>query len=139
MGTISLGRRFIMENSFEQVNLFKLSSGSIQITYSSTSLTGQPQLSYHDNNINRLFRGEELRLQDTEIGQLITVTLERIPDMGTVTFTLILPHIVGIGPLEIQVPGILTTAHTTIAGPRLGAEKTYSVENLRGTAEWGNI
>jgi hypothetical protein len=36
---------------------------------------------------------------------------------------------------HIQVPGITTTTHTTIAGPVLGPEKTYSQVNLRGTAQ----
>jgi hypothetical protein len=128
-----------MANNFEQANLFELGDYSIQVTYSSTSFTGQPQLSYRDNNINRNFMGEEIRILDTELGQLITVTLETIADLRTVTFTLVLPLVNVIpqsGGTRVQVPGISTTTHTTIAGPGPGAEKTYSTVNLQGTAQF---
>jgi len=126
--------------NFEQANLFELSDYSIQVTYSSTSFTGQPQLSYRDNKINRNFMGEEIQILDTDIlGQLVTVTLETIADLRIVTFTLILP-LVNVMPqsggTRVQVPGILTTTHTTIAGPGPGAEKTYSTVNLQGTAQF---
>jgi hypothetical protein len=125
--------------NFEQANLFEVGDYSIQVTYSSTSFPGQPQLSYRDNNINRNFMGEEIRILDTEIGQLVTVTLETIGDLRIVTFTLILP-LVNVMPqsggTRVRVPGILTTTHTTIAGPGPGAEKTYSTVNLQGTAQF---
>ena len=35
----------------------------------------------------------------------------------------------------IQVPGIKTTTHTSIAGPMLGPQKTYRQGKLRGTAQ----
>ena len=128
-----------MANNFEQANLFELGDYSIQVTYSSTSFTGQRQLSYRDNNINRNFMGEEIRILDTELGQLVTVTLETIADLRTVTFTLVLPLVNVIpqsGGTRVQIPGILTTTHTTIAGPGPGAEKTYSTVNLQGTAQF---
>ena len=128
-----------MANNFEQANLFELGDYSIQVTYSSTSFTGQRQLSYRDNNINRNFMGEEIQILDTDIGQLVTVTLETIADLRIVTFTLILPLVNVIpqsGGTRVQVPGILTTTHTTIAGPGPGAEKTYSTVNLQGTAQF---
>ena len=128
-----------MANNFEQANLFELGDYSIQVTYSSTSFTGQRQLSYRDNDINRNFMGEEIRILDTELGQLVTVTLETIADLRTVTFTLVLPLVNVIpqsGGTRVQMPGILTTTHTTIAGPGPGAEKTYSTVNLQGTAQF---
>ena len=129
-----------MAANFEQANLFELSDYSIQITYSSTSFTSQPQLSYRDNKINRNFMGEEIQILDTDIlGQLITVTLETIADLRSVTFTLILPLVNVIpqsGGTRVHVPGILTTTHTTIAGLGPGAEKTYSTVNLQGTAQF---
>ena len=128
-----------MAANFEQANLFELGDYSIQVTYSSTSFTGQRQLSYRDNNINRNFMGEEIQILDTDIGQLVTVTLETIADLRIVTFTLILPLVNVIpqsGGTRVQMPGILTTTHTTIAGPGPGAEKTYSTVNLQGTAQF---
>lgn len=127
-----------MEN-FTRANLFELSSNSIHVTFSGTSILGGPILSYRDDQFSRSFRGEEIRLQDTELGQLITVTLEAIPDLRTVTFSLVLP-IVTVMPqsagIRIKVPGLTITNPTTIAGPPPGPQKLYSVVNLRGTAQF---
>ncbi|WP_207714036.1 DUF6174 domain-containing protein [Scytonema sp. UIC 10036] len=122
-----------------RANVFELSGASVEVSYSDTSVLGGPRLNYRDNNINRTFIGEEIRVQETELGQLITVTLEAIPDLRTVTFTLILPLVkpsTASERVRIQVPGITTTTQTTIAGPGPGAEKTYTTINLKGTAQF---
>jgi len=132
----------------EQANLFELAyhspvppwpPQSIQLTYSSTSFTGQPQLSYRDHNLQLNFVGEEIYILDTKIGQLITVTLETIADLRIVTFSLILPLVNVMrqsAGIRVSVPGIRTITHTTIAGPGLGAEKTYAIVTLEGTAQF---
>ena len=78
-------------------------------------------------------------MQDTEIGQTITVTLESIPDLRVVTFTLILP-VVSVMPQSsgtyIRVPGILSNRPTTIAGPPPGPQQLYTVVRLRGVAQF---
>jgi hypothetical protein len=128
----------VMANEFQQANLFELSGGDIQITYSASSFQGVPLFSYRDGAIIRQFGGEEIRSIKTELGELLTVTLEQIPDLRTVTFTLILPVVnllPGSGGPYIQVPGITTKSYTTIAGPVIGPEKTYSLVNLKGTAQ----
>ncbi|MBA2658644.1 MAG: hypothetical protein H0U72_03555 [Nitrosospira sp.] len=115
---------------FTQANLFELSRGAIHVTYSSTSILGGPILSYRDNRLSRSFRGDEVRIQDTDIGQLITVTLETIPDLRTVNFSLVLPAVTVMPQsmgTHIRVPGITTTAPTTIAGPPPGPQQLYSV------------
>lgn len=129
----------VQSANFTQANSFELSGGSIVVSYSSTSISGVPLLNYRDNNINRNFSGQEISIQETQLGQLITVTLESIPDLRTVTFTLILP-LVNLSnrseTVRIKVPGITTTSRTTIAGPGTGAEQVYTTVNLRGTAKF---
>jgi hypothetical protein len=124
---------------FTQANLFELSGNSIHITYSSTSILGGPLLSYRDNQLSLSFQGKEIRIQDTEVGQLITVTLESIPDLKTVTFSFILP-IVTVMPqssgTRIKLLGFTTTAPTTIAGPPPGPQNLYTAVTLRGTAQF---
>ena len=124
---------------FTQANLFELSRGAIHVTYSTTSILGGPIFSYRDDRISRSFRGNEVRIQDTEIGQLIIVTLESIPDLQTVTFSLLLP-VVTVLPqsagAHIRVPGITATAPTTIAGPPPRPQLLYILVNLRGTAQF---
>ncbi len=69
---------------FTRANLFELSGDFIQATFSSTSILGGPILSYRDPQRSLSFRGAEIRSQDTELGELITVTLEVIPDLRTI-------------------------------------------------------
>jgi hypothetical protein len=124
---------------FTQANLFELSSSSIHVTYSSTSILGGPLLSYRDSQLSRSFSGKEIRIQDTEVGQLISVTLESIPDLKTVTFSLILPVVTVMqqsSGTRIRVVGLTTTEPTTIAGPPPGPQKLYSAVTLRGTAQF---
>jgi hypothetical protein len=128
-----------MMEGFTRANIFELFGESIQVSYSSTNILGGPILSYRDPQRSLSFRGAEIRSQETELGELITVTLEAIQDLRTVTFTLMLP-IVTVMPQSsgsyIRVPGVTTTNPTTIAGPPPGPEKLYSVVNLQGTAQF---
>jgi hypothetical protein len=122
----------------EQANLFELASRSIQVTFSSTSITGRPLLSYRDHYLQLNFEGEEIDIRDTQIGQLITVTLETIPDLRTVTFTLISPLVNVMrqsGGIRVSVPGIRTITHTPLV-PGPGAEKNYVIVKLEGTAQF---
>jgi len=110
----------------------------VQITYLVSSRTGQLQLDYQDTERNLTFTGEEIRALDTEIGTLITVTLERVPDLRSIYLTLLLPT-VNLGEwkeISFATQAILTTEHTTIGGPQLvkGALQSYRALPLRGTA-----
>jgi hypothetical protein len=129
----------IMAKEFQQANLFELNDADIQVTYTSSSLDGSPLFSYRDANINCQFNGDEIRSVKTEIGEILTVTLEEILDFRTVTFTVILPAVTVLPMLagtRIQVAGITTTTHTAIGGSIPGPQKSYSQVNLKGVAQF---
>lgn len=119
-------------------NLFELTGDDVDVTYSSSGITGQPQLSYRTPDTNLNFMGRDIQTAETALGSEHTVTLEQVSDLKVVTFTLILPP-VHVNQLSagtcISVPGVVTTSHTTIAGPALGPEKTYRLVRLHGTAQ----
>ncbi|HEV7929130.1 MAG TPA: hypothetical protein VGP12_03255 [Nitrosospira sp.] len=118
-------------------NRFGLRGDSINVDYATSTLTGSG-LVYHDDQLDRSFVNEELTIEDTLLGQLITVTLRQIPDFEVVTFTLVLPTITVTAhnaPIDIEVAGITTTHRTTIAGPEPGQQTFYSFVTLVGTAE----
>jgi hypothetical protein len=128
-----------MIKELQTANLFELCGKGIQVTYAMTSITGQPLFSYRDAFINKQFQGDEILLQESRIGQLVTVVLEQVPDLKTVSFTLILPTINKLpssAGTAIEAPGIMATAHTTIAGPGLGPSITYRQVMLSGTAQF---
>jgi hypothetical protein len=118
-------------------NLFSLRGDSINVEYATGTLTGS-SLIYRDDQLDRSFGDDELTVEDTSLGQLITVTLSQIPDLEVVTFTLILPSITVTehnAPLDVEVAGITATHPTTIAGPGPGQQTFYSLVTLIGTAE----
>ena len=120
-------------------NLFELQGKDTQITYSTTSITGIPQLSYQTSSLNLNFSDTDIRTQDTEIGREITVTLEQTPDLQTITLTLFLPTI-NLPPETTENPvetvAIITTTRTSIGGPNLvnGQLQIYDTLALQGIA-----
>ena len=54
-------------------NHYELSNGSLSITYSSTDLLGRPRLSYQDGKQTRNYVGDQIRFEQTALGQLVSV------------------------------------------------------------------
>jgi hypothetical protein len=128
-----------IDNDSDQPNLFELAGEYTRITYSTTSITGQPQFHYQDNQRDLTFTGDDIRLLDTdEIGMLVSVTLEVIPDLHTLTLSVLIPQIDLKGETEslLSTLAILTTHLISIGGPGLveGPLQTYEVVALEGTA-----
>jgi hypothetical protein len=114
-------------------NSFRLMLGKTPASYATTSLIGVPIFNYGDQH----FMGDDLHIVDTEMGQQVTVVLRQVPDLEVVTFTLIVPPVLlaGSKPAEVEIPGVTSTHHTTIAGPPLGQNITYELAMLPGIAE----
>jgi hypothetical protein len=122
-----------------QPNLFLLSSRNILIRYQTTSLQGSPEFHYEDGRVNIDRRGDEIRTDDTSIGQLVTVVVEQVPDLETVTFSVVLPavNLQERTPASLSTLGVVTRDMTTIGGPGLivGQVQTYDAVELKGTAQ----
>jgi hypothetical protein len=121
----------------QEPNLYVVHGQDVQVTFSTTSFNGKPQLTYHDATQARQFTGDEITIEDTAIGQLVTVVLSLTVDLGSTTFSLVVPavRLSGTGPQPISTLGITAVHRTTIAGPPTGQATTYRVVRLRGTAE----
>ena len=122
-------------------NLFTFSGrrDDTQVTFSTTSITGQPQFSYHDDTRDVSATGDEITVERTVLGTFVTVTLETVPDLHTVTATLVLPDLGGLsGPVTHFATFLVRTEdRTSIGGPALitGALQRYTVVKGRGTAQ----
>ena len=120
-------------------NHYQLQGEHLHITYSTTSFTGKPQLSYKDASQSLNFTGDEIRKTTSEIGTLVTVTIRRTVDSGSTTFTLLVPTVNLTGaippPAEIHTIGI-TTVHRFSVAPvgNRGQTELYTVTQLSGTA-----
>lgn len=125
-----------MTQHHHKANLFHLATDALHITYSTTSLMGQPQFNYHDAEQSHAFRGDEIRTQRGELGTLLSVSLKTSVDASATVLTLILPDIqlVGHQPSSSQTIAIVIQCLGTLPGE--GPRQTYEVLDLQGTAQF---
>jgi hypothetical protein len=120
-------------------NLFQLSGSGLHVTYSTTSINGQPRLNYQDaHGEARAFSGDQITATKTPIGTLVTVMLHIMPDVGTTTFSVLIPgvNLQDKAPhANIHTEGV-TTIHRAGFAPQgdLGQIDSYTVRALHGTA-----
>ena len=127
-----------MANGTAMANLFELTGNGTHLTYSTSSINGQPQLHYHDATYDTNFTGDQIRVVDSEIGQLVSVTLRPSVDAGGTVLTLLLPEITLDGPTTtFQTHAIITTIHRLVVAPSLvkGPHQSYHFVALDGTAK----
>jgi len=110
-----------------------------QVVFSSTGITGQPEFSYHDETRDHSASGDEISIERGPLGTLVTVTLETIPDLLTLTVTLVLPDLGGQSPrvTYFRTFLVLTENRTTLGGPSqiAGPLQDYKVVKGRCTAQ----
>ncbi|MGH2941342.1 MAG: hypothetical protein ACRDLN_01005 [Solirubrobacteraceae bacterium] len=117
-------------------NLFELSCDGTLVSYSTSSFAGPPQVSYSGPEGELNFSGDQIQTQGTALGTEVTVMLETVADLHTITFTLLLPsfRLDENGESEFDSLAIKTTNHTTIAGPPVGPGQSYEAVVLHGVA-----
>ncbi|QEL14594.1 hypothetical protein [Limnoglobus roseus] len=124
--------------TFTVPNVYHLHGGGIHVTYSTTSISGQPLFSYHDTHGSHNFMGDQITVEKTSIGNLVTVVLRLTPDAGSTSFSVLIPIVNLTGPTHpspVQTEGI-TTIHRFSINPALlhGQIELYHVTPLHGTA-----
>ena len=122
-----------------EANLFEI-PGPIRITYARSSLTGEPQLSYQDAELDLAFQGEQLDRTRTPVGELVSVTVRTVPDAFTRLVTLLVPTIrLAMGD-ELDFSTLLwetvdrSAAFVPPPGPA-GVLRSYQVHQVQGTAK----
>ena len=130
-------------NQLFEANLFDI-TGPIRINYSSSSIRGVPLVSYKDAELDLNFQGEDITRLETSVGELVTVTLQSVPDAFARTMTVMVPTIrLAAGDqAEFNTLAIETTdrsgAFVPPPGPA-GVLQTYQVFQLRGSAQHVNF
>lgn len=120
-------------------NLYEFAGRNISIGYSTSSITGESLLTFtRSTGRQRHFAGDEIIVEETVMGQFVTVALRQISDLKTVSLTVLIPAIVledGESTL-FETRAFFTSHHTTIAGPDLvdGPLQTYFSPPLTGQA-----
>lgn len=119
-------------------NQYQLDGTGVRIGYSTSSITGKPQLSFKQGRKALNFTGSEIGVQDTTIGSLVTVTIASTPDLSSTTFSFLLPAIElpkESAKQSFRTFGVTTIRKTSIAGTVKGVQQTYKVIPLRGSAQ----
>ena len=126
-----------MATATQTANLFELQCDDTQVTYSTSSIAGKQQLHYVGPEGDLNFSGDEIQTLASALGTEVTVTLESVPDLHTITFTLLLPSfkLDAGGESAFETIAVKTTNHTTIAGPPIGPAQTYEPVALHGVAK----
>jgi hypothetical protein len=62
-----------------QPNVFELAGYDTRISYSTTSIVGVPELVYVSRGETLTFRGDQIRIERTSLGQMVSVTLNVNP------------------------------------------------------------
>ena len=123
-------------------NRFVLTGEGLEITYDETTFAGPPQLTYQvlQGVSSRTFSGNELSSKQSDIGTLVTVTLEVIPDDKRTLFTLLIPtiNVTETNEVPFETLAIYTTVRDSIIGPKgvRGAVESYQCVQLEGTAQF---
>jgi hypothetical protein len=120
---------------FEEPNSYDLSGHHLHITYSTSGIDGKPHFSYQDLHQTLDFSGDQIRLVETEIGALVSVTIRLTVDTGGTSFSLLIPrvNIPGEQTVPIRTEGV-TTLHKFTLVPAAGQRDFYTVTPLTGTA-----
>lgn len=125
------------ETQTQQANLFELQGYDVQITFSTTSITGAPQFSYRDRLESRNFSGDEIVSEETALGQMVTVQLKNnAADEGLESVTLLVPAL-QLGDAQsvpIQTLALLSRQAVFVA-PGTGQLQQYDPIYLVGTAQ----
>jgi hypothetical protein len=88
-----------------------------------------PLLEYRQGSIVRSFEPHQIHIDETMLGQLVTVTLDLAVDAGTTTFTLFLPALDV--PLSESVDFATIGIYKDLRGPVIVPK--------RQTAEWRSV
>jgi hypothetical protein len=119
-------------------NHYVLKGQDIEVTYNKHNITGQPVLDVEYKGTKQNFIEENIKLEVTEIGELVTVLLRSEPERATITLTLLIPliNLDGHKASTFQTEAIITEHLTGIVGPGLvkGAIQKYLFVPLEGTA-----
>lgn len=117
-------------------NHFRLQGDNLNVTYSTTSFTGRPYLSY-DNGVKiRNFSGDEIRTVGTEIGTFVSVTLWKTKS-GFTTFTLLIPKsdLGSENQIYLQTQGTMTQHKFSIdPNQNVGQLNVYKYILMKGSA-----
>ncbi len=116
-------------------NLFELSHDDTRIVYALDADSGAPRLHYSGPMGRHSFEGDAIRVEHSARGREISVTLDRVSHLRTITLTVFVPDVelADCSELSFRTVGIHTTRRRSIADAP-GAELTTEPLEFDGLA-----
>ena len=124
-----------MAQQSDLATMFLLTGEDLKISYYINE-DQSSELDYQDAHGNLTFQSNQLHIQKSAIGTLITATLKNNAGAGATTFTLVLPDVKLGGQTKqpLETFGVITQNYSTLS--RVGAQLTYRVVPLQGTGQY---
>ena len=122
-----------------QPNEYTLKGGNITFTYVKQNFLGQPFVTYTEGSQTKTFFGSAVRILETGIGTLVTVTTHMTMDTGGSEFSVLLPviQLAGTGKSQaFSTDGISTQFKGPDAHPATGVRETYDFIPMNGTGRF---
>lgn len=120
-----------------QPNEYTLQGGNLTFTYLKHNFLGQPYVSYTEKGQTKNFSGSAVRVLETGIGTLVTVTTHSSIDTGGSDFSVLLPliELPGTGKSQaFSTDGINTQFKGPDSYPATGVRETYDFIPMKGEA-----
>ncbi|HTP33165.1 MAG TPA: hypothetical protein VMJ75_13395 [Candidatus Acidoferrales bacterium] len=120
--------------------LLQSSDGKTKVDYETTSFIGQPVLNLTlGTGPTRHFSGSQIRTLNSEIGTLVTVTINLTIDSGSTSFSVLIPAITltAVGDhRSFGTDAIVTTHSGPNSVPQTGVHETYQFIPMKGEASF---
>jgi len=124
-----------MAQQSDLATMFLLTGEGLKISYYINE-DNSSELDYQDSQGSLTFQSDQLHIQKSALGSLITATLMNSADAGATTFTLVLPDVKLGGQTKQPLETFAVIAQDYSAAARVGAKLTYRVVPLQGTGEY---
>ena len=124
-----------MTQQSDLATMFLLTGEGLKISYYINE-DHSSELDYQDAQGSLTFPSDQLRIQPSAIGTLITAPLKKSADAGATTFTLVLPKVKLGGQTKqpLETFAVIAQDYSTLS--RVGEQLTYQVVSLQGTGEY---
>ena len=119
-------------------DLYQLTGSHIHITYTTSSITGTPTMTYQDPYQGMSFSDDEIRTVECDLGTVVSVTLRMTVDTGSTSLSVLIPRVrIAQGAIAAIHTECVTTMHRFSVVPNsMGQLDAYRVVPLHGTAQF---
>jgi hypothetical protein len=120
-------------------NRFDLHGRNVTVTYGEAGINGKPYLKYVSADQTLSFKGDQIRVLNTDLGKVVSVSIRMTVDTGSTSFTILVPKVLVATGSAVKTPiktvGITTIHRFSVVQMFMrGQNDLYKTVALSGTA-----